>query len=235
VICLTQEVVELSGMSMIKAMVDPVMVLDRKGAIVEMNLAAQRLLGYKKNKSVGRHFLELGSESAALHNALKKAKRDFNAAVRKGVGITLEYEFITKKGRSIHISFSGSILKNARKRPANVIAVFRDITELKRVERRTEHLNLVLQTIRNINQLIVRETDRDRLIQRVCNALTEGRDFFNAWIVLLDESNKLLTSAESGLGKEFLFMIEQLKRGEHWFAEPDSGQLPECIATPWLK
>jgi len=89
-----------------------------------------------------------------------------------------------------------------------------ELAERKRAEERLEHLTLVLRAIRNINQFITRERDRDRLLQGICSTLTETRGYFNAWIGLLDENGRLLAHAEAGLGKEFLPMAERLKRGE---------------------
>jgi len=83
-----------------------------------------------------------------------------------------------------------------------------------RAEEKLEHLNLVLLAIRSVNQLIVREKDRDRLLRGACESLIETRGYHNAWIALLDESGGLLTYAEAGLGGEFSSMVEQLKRGE---------------------
>ena len=86
--------------------------------------------------------------------------------------------------------------------------------EGKKAEKRIKHLNLVLCAIRNVNQLIVKEKDREKLIQKACKSLIETRGYHNAWIVLLDEEEKLKSYAESGLGKDFLPMIELLKRGK---------------------
>ncbi len=55
---------------------------------------------------------------------------------------------------------------------------------------RLEHLNAVLKAIRNVNQLIVRERDPDRLIAETCALLTETRGFACAWIVLLNENGQ---------------------------------------------
>ncbi len=101
-----------------------------------------------------------------------------------------------------------------------------DITKRKRSENKIEHLNTVLRAIRNVNQLIVREKDRDRLIQGVCDNLVETRGYHNAWIVLFDGMDRpglrqvegQVMIAEAGLGKEFLPMAEALK----------CGQLPLC-------
>jgi len=106
-----------------------------------------------------------------------------------------------------------------RQRVADLEAVD---TEHKRAEERAEHLNLVLRAIRSVNQLIVKEKDRDRLLQSACDTLIETRGYHNAWIALLDESGGpilseaggLVTTAEARLGEGFLLLVEQLKRGE---------------------
>jgi signal transduction histidine kinase len=79
---------------------------------------------------------------------------------------------------------------------------------------KTTHLNSVLRAIRKVNQLITREKDRSRLIQGACENLIATRGYYNAWIALLDESGRLVTSAEAGLGEEFMPVTERLKRGE---------------------
>ena len=79
---------------------------------------------------------------------------------------------------------------------------------------RAEHLTLVLQAIRNVNQLIVREKDRDKLLQGACDNLVETRGYHNAWIALLDDSGSLLAASAAGLGpgEDFQPMIERLER-----------------------
>lgn len=89
-----------------------------------------------------------------------------------------------------------------------------DITDCKETEARVQHLNTVLRAIRNVNQLITREQDRGLLIQGACDLLTQTRGYYNAWLALLDEENKLVTSAESGLAGDFEPMVERLQKGE---------------------
>jgi len=90
----------------------------------------------------------------------------------------------------------------------------REVTERKLAQERIEHLNTMLHAIRKVNQLIVREKDRNRLIKSACDELVETCGYYNAWIALLDESGSLVTTAEAGLGKKFKPMVEMLKRGE---------------------
>jgi PAS domain S-box-containing protein len=89
-----------------------------------------------------------------------------------------------------------------------------EVIERKRIEERLEHLSTVLLAIRNINQLVTRERNRDRLLQGICDNLVENRDYHNAWIALLDESGTPGTITVAGLGEDFSPMVERLKRGE---------------------
>ena len=90
----------------------------------------------------------------------------------------------------------------------------KEVTERKRVMERAEHLKFVLSTIRSVNQLIIRERDRDRLIQGACRNFIKIRGFYSAWIALIDESRSLVSVAEAGLGKAFQPILKNLKRGE---------------------
>ncbi len=84
---------------------------------------------------------------------------------------------------------------------------------------KTERLNLVLQTMRNVSGLIIKEKDRERLLDGICHALIQHRGYYNAWAVLLGEAGKISISAEAGIGGKFRQLI-QLMRG---------GHLPPCI------
>jgi PAS domain S-box-containing protein/putative nucleotidyltransferase with HDIG domain len=77
-----------------------------------------------------------------------------------------------------------------------------------------ERVNRILHAIRNVNQLIVRENDRQRLIQATCDNLTKIGGYYNTWVALFDESGGLAATAEAGLGKNFLPIVQQLKRGD---------------------
>lgn len=85
---------------------------------------------------------------------------------------------------------------------------------LKQAQERIGHLNLVLRAIRSVNQLLSKERDCHKLIKGTCDSLIENRGYYNAWIAILDESRDLVTTAEAGLGKDFLPMLERLKRAE---------------------
>ncbi len=87
---------------------------------------------------------------------------------------------------------------------------------------RLAHVNNVLTSIRNINQLITRITDdEDELIRQACAELTRTRGFYTSLICLTYEDGALLNFAESGYGDGFNEVKSSLEQ----------NQLPGCIQT----
>ncbi|MDZ7814529.1 MAG: PAS domain S-box protein [Planctomycetota bacterium] len=85
-------------------------------------------------------------------------------------------------------------------------------------ERKLEHLNRILLSIRNVNQLIVSAKDRSELLTRTTEMLVEHSGYSNAWIVLMDENGEVLRCFESGTG-QFIELFERNLK---------SGELPKC-------
>ncbi|HDS16773.1 MAG TPA: PAS domain S-box protein [Proteobacteria bacterium] len=81
---------------------------------------------------------------------------------------------------------------------------------------RIQFLNEVLQGVRSVNQLIVREKDRDRLIQAVCRNLVRERGLRGAWIVLNDHLPKKVEGAQSGFDPDaFARFLGRAAEGEN--------------------
>jgi len=104
-------------------------------------------------------------------------------------------------------------------------------TRLQQAKEKIEKLNSLLYAIRNINQLITREKDRNRLLQGACDSLIDARGLYSAWITLLDESGASVTFAEAGFSGDFLLIKKMLHQGEL----PACGQMalkqPEVVVT----
>ncbi len=94
------------------------------------------------------------------------------------------------------------------------------LLRIQRAEARTNRLNHILRTIRQIDRLVVQEDDRDRLVQRICENLTEMRGYQEAWIVLLDRKGKVESIAKSGPNTIFSSLQAQQAGG---------GDLPGCV------
>jgi len=79
-----------------------------------------------------------------------------------------------------------------------VICAAEDITERRAAEGRIKHLNSVLKAIRNVNQLIVVEKNRDQLLQRTCDALVDARGYDFVWLGFLRGDGGFATVRGSG-------------------------------------
>jgi len=106
-------------------------------------------------------------------------------------------------------------------RCTHLVGSVHDITERKRAEQREKHLNDTLSAIRNVNQLITKEKDRDRLLQGSCENLVKTRGFNSSWIVALDQTGRPVSISESGLKNSSIALKEMFTRDD----------LPTCVNT----
>lgn len=110
-----------------------------------------------------------------------------------------------------------------------LVAVYDDVTERKLMEMQTRHLNSVLRSIRNVNQIITMEKSQNRLLKQVCNTLIETRGYHNVWILITDESGKPVHSYESGFKEGFKEMLAHLKNGAQPFCWREARSRPDAV------
>jgi PAS domain S-box-containing protein len=179
------------------------------GAILNVNNTACDIYGYTREelRRIRVQTISMGEAPYTQADAVEWIKK-----AAAGQPQVFEWRAKHKSERLFWVEVS---MKNAviggRER---LLVVARDITERKHLEKRMAHLNLVLRAIRNVNQLITKEKDPDKLLQGACDNLIATRGYHNAWIALLDESGRLVTSAEAGLGEAFKLMVKRLEQGE---------------------
>ena len=193
---------------------DAVMATDAKGRVLRMNPLAEKLTGWRLSEAIGQ---PLNVVFQIINEDTRKAMESpVERVLREGiiVGYTNHTRLISKDGKECPIEESGAPIRNARGEITGVVMVFRDVTTKRKRERQINHLNAVLRAIQNVNQLITKEKDCNKLLKGVCNSLIENRGYYNAWIALIDESGGLLTAAEAGLDKDFQPMLDLLKCGE---------------------
>ena len=89
-------------------------------------------------------------------------------------------------------------------------------TELR--ESRLNHLNRLLLSVRNVNQIITKETDIHELLDKTCRLLIETSGYKRAWIVLLRDEKPEEPYFHAGFSGTFGPMTDFL----------NSGQIPVC-------
>ena len=119
------------------------------------------------------------------------------AAVEHHRPYDLELELTSAKGVRKWVRTIGQP-KIEDGRVVQVRGAFQDITERKHANQHIEHLNRVLRTIRDVNQLIVREHDPDRLIHEACRLMVANRGYAFVLIVLTDDDDRVVAWARAG-------------------------------------
>ena len=191
--------------------------------ILRANEAYCRMLGYREEELIGKHLRDI-THPESLEENLRKQSQLLAGEIDH---YRLEKRFVHKSGRVIQGILDASLVRDAEGQPIYFLGSVLDITERKLAEAELEHLNLVLRAIRNVNQLITREKDRGRLVQRTCDLLIETRGYYNAWIALLDEKGRLVVPAyvrrKLGIARNALVsvVVEPVSRVKRFRAESD--------------
>ena len=90
-------------------------------------------------------------------------------------GAVFEAEIRRKDGTAFPVEVHAQVVFDENGRPTAMQGVTRDISERRRHEAGLAHLVRVLRAIRNVNQLITHEREREALLRGICATLTETR------------------------------------------------------------
>ncbi len=79
---------------------------------------------------------------------------------------------------------------------------------------RAEQLNGLLQAIRRIDQIIVRERDVERMIHEACETLVDSRRYLGASIIAAGQGVPPAAATAGSVGKDAAELLARAKRGE---------------------
>lgn len=159
------------------------------GRILEANLAAEALWGYSREEllRLSASDLRVPDERGSAAHHLAKAQRDgdyFTARHRRRDGSVFPVEVSSRR-----VQLAGSEV---------LVAVVRDTTEREAAVERILLLNRLLRTVSSVNQVLVEERDRSRLLAAVCETIVRDGDFLMAWIGFPDREGRLIPAAAAG-------------------------------------
>jgi len=177
---------------------------------INANHAFTEFLGYTSDELQGKRWQELTppEDIEATERHIAPLLSGEKNATR------FEKRYVHKSGAYLWADVSVAMRRDTDGKPLYFMTTMVDITEHKRNQLRIEHLNQVLRGIRDVNQLIVRERDRDRLIREGCHLLVANRGYRSALIVLTDDRNRPITWAVEGLAADSGEMAALLEQGE---------------------
>ncbi|MDD5339130.1 MAG: PAS domain S-box protein [Dehalococcoidales bacterium] len=205
--------------TLFETMAQGVIYRDAEGKIISANPAAEKILGLTLEEMQGKKSSDINQKRLREDGTeFPYEEQPSRIALRTGKPVNnvimAIYNSVEKQFRWI-LNNATPQFRQGEKKPYRVYTTFTDITGRKQAEQRINNLNETLRSIRSINQLITRENDREKLIQGVCNTLVESRSFFMAWIVLFDESRRMITYAQSGMPGDFTPIAERIGKGHY--------------------
>ena len=132
-----------------------------KGEIITMNETMLRKLGYTKEEIEGKNYL-----STLVPKAERRAlTRVAHLLLGTRGPIVHENRLLTKNGQELVVVWHGRATSTITGELDCLVNIGVDITDRRRAEERLEHLNKVLHTVLQINQLVTEGKDPDRLLQ----------------------------------------------------------------------
>ena len=128
--------------SILKSMLDCLVVLDNMGSIQSMNRSAEQLLGFKHDELVGQQIRVLFPPTQDLLTPKRMSQ-----LLKEGSYGHVEGYYQTKQGALIPILFSAATMKEANGTIRGIACLAQDITERKKAQAALEKANTRLQEL----------------------------------------------------------------------------------------
>jgi len=115
---------------MFESMTDSIVIADLNGIVLDVNKAALKTFGYRKEDVVGHNGLDI----IAFEDKERAVKNiSLSVAGSEIIGVQ-EYVVLTKDGQKRSVEMTVNMLSSADDKPYGFITVIRDVTEKKKVE-----------------------------------------------------------------------------------------------------
>lgn len=152
--------------------------------IVYANSATAKLFGYTQEELLGMPLLKLVHPDFAPLAQEKIRRRQENLPTEK----QYEIKVITKDNQERWVFLSAETIPYHGKWAGLVSAL--DVTEQKRIQERSQHLNLVLQAIRNVNQILARQRTESLSLSDIPQEMTQSGAYTSFFIILFPHEEK---------------------------------------------
>ena len=199
---------------------DTVFVMDMDGIIKYWNHGAEERYGWTADQAVGR----------AVHDLLKTVFPAPLEEIKVEVTRTGRWEgelLQTKKDGSQLVAASRwSLERGERGKPVAILETNNDITERKRAEEALRRLNRELRALSNCNQTLLRATNEQGLLEKICRIVCDEAGYGMAFVAYAeyDEAKSVRPVALMGADEGYLATV-----GLTW-ADTERGRGPTGTA-----
>ncbi|MBI2475369.1 PAS domain S-box protein [Candidatus Uhrbacteria bacterium] len=175
---------------------DAVFIVNKKNKVEYASPSCKKIFGYSAKEFINVPCL---TEKKILHPSCKIRFEKFWKEYAKNKTFpvkTSEWRWVKKDGKEIYTKNSFVNLSEHGK-SVGFLTIAQDITKEKDNVKLTEQLSSLLDSIRKIDQLIVKEKNEDILLQKACEILRETRGYNFVWIGIVNEYERTITPVAS--------------------------------------
>jgi two-component system, cell cycle sensor histidine kinase and response regulator CckA len=141
---------------LIDAFADRVTITDPQGRILDVNQAVLTFHGRGREEIVGRNFLDMVAPKDR-----EMMRRRFDEMLERGLSSVIEFKSLSPAGEESFSQLNAAVIRDADGRPLEVVAVTRDVSQRREVERRlAESEEMYRNLLDNISEAVYR-TDAD--------------------------------------------------------------------------
>ncbi len=190
--------------NLIENIKDVIYEVNYEGIIKYISPAVEKLLGYKPDELIDKSIIGF------VHSDDRPILLDVLSNSDKRDSSNLEYRYIAKDGSTRWVrSSTAPIIENGKFIGSNGSVT--DIQDRKQVEENILRVNRLKSVISNINQAIVKEKNKEKLLKKVTNIAIVSGKFQMAWIGLIDEETETVKPyIIDGFEDGYLSVIKQI-------------------------
>ena len=176
---------------------DAILFSGTDGQILDANRKAETLYGYSREELLRLTMRDLRAEEA------RGSLQDQLATTASSGGHLLRSMHLRRDGSTFPVEVSSRIAELDEGRA--VLSIVRDLSEREAAEERIRFLNRLLRAVTEINELMVRERDTDRMLAQACRIAVEHGRFRMAWVGMANfETGEVRSVASAGFEEGYL-------------------------------
>ncbi|MBN1190503.1 MAG: PAS domain S-box protein [Dehalococcoidales bacterium] len=194
--------------SILDSMLEGCQITDREWRYLFVNNALCRQCGRTKEQLLNKSILEVfpGIDRTVWFRTMK-------ICMDSRIPRVVESEFLMGNRDKGWMVFSIEPV------PEGIFVLTLDITDRKTAEAELRRKNMILQIVREINQLITQTNSTRELLDATCQKFVEIQHLLRCWAIVLDDDNRVVLCSGSGTGE----YLNEIKKQAY------EGILPRCF------
>ncbi len=178
---------------------DIMVVLGKKGNILNINHRGARILGYKKEELLGKNWFD-----TIIPEKIREEVRNVFKSILEGeLELVREFtnEIMAKDGKTLVFKWNNEFYVDDAGNVSAVISSGANITEVVQYSEELKQKNKMLLLSQQISKVIQEETTQERLLNGIIKVIKEESPIKSSFFVLLDKDKNILRSAYFGYDK----------------------------------